>query len=115
MADIGDIGDMGDLLRQAMALQEQLLAAQEEANKRTVTGSAGGGLVRVTMSGSGDATAVEIAPEATDPPDRELLEDLVLVALRDAQEQVRLLQASAMGGLPGLGALGLGGPTETDL
>jgi len=112
MTDAGDIGDMGDLLRQAMALQDQLLAAQDEANQRTVSGSAGGGLVRVTMSGAGDVIAVEIAPEAIDPLDLELLEDLVLVAFGDAQEQVRQIQATAMGGVPGLGSLGLGGQTE---
>ena len=104
-----DNPDMGDLLRQAMALQEQLVAAQDEARQRTVTGRAGGGLVRVVMTGGGDVHDVEIAPEAIDPTDPELLEDLVLAAFRDAQEQVRQLQQSVMGGLPGLDALGLGG------
>jgi DNA-binding YbaB/EbfC family protein len=101
--------DMGDLLRQAMALQEQLVAAQDEARQRTVTGRAGGGLVRVVMTGGGDVHDVEIEPDAIDPTDLELLEDLVLAAFRDAQEQVRQLQQSVMGGLPGLDALGLGG------
>jgi DNA-binding YbaB/EbfC family protein len=105
---------MGELLRQAMALQEQLTAAQDEARQRTVTGSAGGGLVRVKLSGGGDIEAVEIAPEAIDPSDPELLEDLVLAAFRDAQGQVQRLQQSVMGGLPGLDALGLGGAPEGD-
>jgi nucleoid-associated protein EbfC len=108
-----DLPDMNELLRQAMAMQEQLMAAQQEAAERTVTGRAGGGLVRVVMTGSGEPTAVHIDPEAFDPTDPELLEDLVLAALRDALQQVRDLQASAMGGFD-LGALGdlggLGGP-----
>jgi len=108
-----DLPDMNDLLRQAMAMQEQLMAAQQAAAERTVTGRAGGGLVRVVMTGSGEPTAMHIDPEAFDPTDPELLEDLVLAALRDALQQVRDLQASAMGGFD-LGALGdlgeLGGP-----
>lgn len=109
--------DMGELLRQAMALQEQLVAAQDEARQRIVTGRAGGGLVRVRMTGGGDVDDVEIEAEAIDPSDPSLLEDLVLAAFRDAQEQVRQLQRSVMGGLPGLpglGALGLGGEPEGD-
>jgi|SRR5215207_519386 len=110
-----DVPDMNDLLRQAMAMQEQLMAAQEEAAARTVTGSAGGGLVRIVMTGGGEPTAVHIAPGAIDPNDPDLLEDLVLVAFRDALQQVQALQSSAMGGLD-LGALGelggLGGPGE---
>jgi DNA-binding YbaB/EbfC family protein len=109
---VTDVPDMNDLLRQAMAMQEQLMAAQQEAAERTVTGTAGGGLVRVVMTGGGDPTAVHIAPEAIDPADPELLEDLVLAAMRDAIHEVRQLQASAMGGLD-LGALGgFGGTGE---
>jgi nucleoid-associated protein EbfC len=105
---VTDVPDMNDLLRQAMAMQEQLLAAQQEAAERTVTGRAGGGLVKVTLTGGGEPSAVEIAPEAIDPAEPELLEDLVLAALRDAVHQVQQLQASAMGGFD-LGALGLDG------
>ena len=84
-----------------------------EAAERTVTGTAGGGLVRVTLTGGGEPSAVEIAPDAIDPSDPELLEDLVLAALRDAVHQVQQVQASAMGGLD-LGALGLGGLGDAD-
>jgi DNA-binding YbaB/EbfC family protein len=104
---MSDLPDMNDILRQAMAMQEQLMAAQEEANERTVEGRAGGGLVRITMTGGGDPTAVHIAPEAIDPDNPELLEDLVLAALRDALHAMRELQTSAVGGLD-LGALDLG-------
>ena len=105
-----DVPDISDLLRQAMAMQEQLMAAQQEAAERTVEGSAGGGLVRIEMTGSGEPTAVHLALEVIDPDDPELLEDLVLAALRDALHRVQELQASAMGGLDlgALGGLGLG-------
>ena len=119
MPDLSDMGGMGDLLRQAMAMQEQLMAAQEEAAERVVEGSAGGGLVRIEMTGAGEPTAVHLDPEAIDPDDPELLEDLVLAALRDALHRVQELQASAMGGLDlgalgglgGAGGLGLPGPS----
>jgi len=104
---VTDVPDMNDLLRQAMAMQEQLMAAQQAAAEATVTGTAGGGLVRITLTGSGEPTAIEIEPDAIDPAEPELLEDLVLAALRDALHQVQQLQTSAMGGLD-LGALGLG-------
>jgi DNA-binding YbaB/EbfC family protein len=105
---VSDVPDMSEILRQAMAMQEQLLAAQQEASERTVVGSAGGGLVRITLAGSGDPTGVHIAPDAIDPDDPEILEDLVLAALRDALHGLQELQASAVAGLD-LSALGLGG------
>jgi hypothetical protein len=104
---VSDVPDMNEILRQAMAMQEQLLAAQQEANERVVVGSAGGGLVRITLTGSGEPTGVHIAPEAIDPDDPEILEDLVLAALRDALHALHDLQASAVGNLD-LSALGFG-------
>ena len=104
---MSDEPNLNDLLQQAMAMQERILAAQAEAGARTVEGRAGGGLVRVTMTGAGDVTAVSIAPEAIDPTDPELLEDLVLAAIRDALQAVEALRSSALGGVD-LGALGLG-------
>lgn len=112
-----DVPDFGDVLRQAMELQQQLVAAREEADRQVVTGSAGGGVVRVDLTGGGEVTDVHIDPEVVQPDDVELLEDLVLAAFRDAQEQVNQLQAATMGGLVGLGDIaglggipGLGGP-----
>jgi DNA-binding YbaB/EbfC family protein len=97
--------DMGELFRQAMAMQEQLVAAQAVASSTTVEGRAGGGLVRITMTGDGQPTGVTIDPEAVDPADVEVLEDLVLAALRDAVGRVQQLQAGAIGDLGGLGGL----------
>jgi hypothetical protein len=97
--------DMAQLLKQAQQMQQQLVAAQEELAEREVTGSAGGGLVTATMTGSGDVIAITIAPSAVDPDDLETLQDLVVAALHDAKRAADELAAATMGPLAG----GLGG------
>ncbi len=97
--------DMARLLEQAQQMQQQLAAAQEQLAQEEVTGTAGGGLVSVTMTGQGEVTAVTIAPAAVDPDDVESLQDLVVAAFRDASRAVNELTASRMGPLAG----GLGG------
>lgn len=91
-------------------MQQRLAEAQSELAERTLEVSAGGGKITVTVTGSGDITDVKIAPEVVDPGDVEMLQDLVLSAVREAQETARKLQADTMGqvtgglgGLPGLG------------
>jgi DNA-binding YbaB/EbfC family protein len=96
---------MQQLMKQAQKMQQQLAAAQEELASAEVTGSAGGGLVTVTMTGSGEVTTLTIAPAAVDPDDVETLQDLVIAALRDAQHNVNDLASRTMGPLTG----GLGG------
>ena len=102
---------MAQLLKQAQQMQQQLVAAQEELAQQEVTGSAGGGLVTATMTGSGDVTANTIAPSAVDPDDVETLQDLVVAAVRDASRAASDLTAERMGPLAGgLGGGGLGLP-----
>jgi DNA-binding YbaB/EbfC family protein len=96
---------MGALLKQAQQMQQQLVAAQEEMAATEVTGTAGGGLVSATMTGSGELTALTIAPAAVDPDDIETLQDLVVAAVRDAKRAADELAAQKMGPLAG----GLGG------
>ena len=96
---------MQQLMKQAQKMQQQLAAAQAELADAEVTGTAGGGLVRATMTGSGELTALTISPEAVDPDDVETLQDLVVAALRDAQRAVNELAAATMGPVTG----GLGG------
>jgi nucleoid-associated protein EbfC len=96
---------MQQLMKQAQKMQQQLAAAQEELASAEVTGTAGGGLVSVTMTGSGEITALTIAPAAVDPDDVETLQDLVIAAVRDAQRGVNDLASRTMGPLTG----GLGG------
>ncbi len=97
---------MAQLLQQAQQMQQQLVAAQEEMARTEVTGTAGGGLVSATMTGSGELTALTIAPSAVDPDDLETLQDLVVAAVRDAKRAADELAAQTMGPLAG----GLGGP-----
>jgi len=94
--------DVNALLAQAQAMQAQLQNAQEELAARSVTGSSGGGLVTVTMTGAGEVTAVVIDPQACDPEDAETLGDLVVAAVRDANAQVQALAQAAMPQLPNL-------------
>ena len=104
---------MGALLKQAQQMQQQLVAAQEEMARTEVTGTAGGGLVSATMTGSGELTALTIAPAAIYPDDIETLQDLVVAAVRDAKRAADELAAEKMGplagGLGGGGGLGLPG------
>lgn len=92
--------------KQMMKLQQQLAAAQAELAAAELTGTAGGGLVTVTVSGSGEYRSVHIDPKAVDPEDVETLEDLVLAAIHNAGEAVRKLTEEKMG--PLAGGLGLG-------
>jgi DNA-binding YbaB/EbfC family protein len=103
--------DMAQLLQQAQQMQQQLVAAQEQLAQTEVTGSAGGNLVTATMTGTGELTALTIAPAAVDPDDLETLQDLVVAAVRDAKRAADELAAESMGPLAGgLGGGGLGLP-----
>jgi nucleoid-associated protein EbfC len=101
--------NMQQLMKQAQKMQQQMAAAQAELAEAEVTGSAGGGLVTATVSGSGELKSVTIDPKVVDPDDTETLADLVVAAVRAANEQAQALQAEKMGPLAGgLGGLGLG-------
>jgi DNA-binding YbaB/EbfC family protein len=103
--------NMQQLMKQAQKMQQQLEAAQAELAAAEVTGSAGGGLVTATLTGSGELTAITISPDAVDPDDIETLQDLVVAAVRDAHRAAGELANEKMGpmagGLGGLGGLGL--------
>jgi DNA-binding YbaB/EbfC family protein len=102
--------DLQAMLEQAQAMQSQLVAAQEELAATTVDGSAGG--VTVTVSGTGELTAVAITPGAFDGTDADSLADLgdlVVAAYRDGKTQVDALAARALGPLAGGSLDGLGG------
>ena len=95
--------------KQLMKLQQQLTDAQAQLAEVEVTGTAGGGLVTVTMTAAGEFRGVKIDPKAVDPDDVESLEDLVVAALHNASESVRELAEEKMGPLTaGLGGLGGG-------
>jgi len=98
--------DLSALLQQAQQMQQQLLAAQAEAADQVYEGVAGGGAVHITVTGGMEFRSVSIRPDAVDPEDVEMLEDLVLAALHDAVGKVNAAQQQALGGLGGaLGGL----------
>jgi nucleoid-associated protein EbfC len=97
--------DLGGLLAQAQSMQQQLVEAQSRVAAQSVEGQSGGGVVRVTMTGGFEFTSVRIDASAVDPADVEMLQDLVLAAIRDAVGKVNVLNQDAMQSMTG----GLGG------
>jgi DNA-binding YbaB/EbfC family protein len=91
--------DFGDLMRQAQNLKARFEEMQGELARLECTGEAGGGIVRVTMTGQFEARRVEIAPDAMD--DREMLEDLIAAAINDAARRVRETIQQRFSGLAG--------------
>jgi hypothetical protein len=98
--------DLGNLLSQMQQMQQHLMDAQANAASTVVEGRSGGGAVKVTVTGGMVFQAVTIDPSVVDPADTEMLQDLVLAAVRDAVAQANDLNSEALGGL------GLGGGLE---
>jgi DNA-binding YbaB/EbfC family protein len=102
--------DLGNLLSQAMEMQQQVMAAQAQAASTEVEGQAGGGAVRVVVTGAMEFRSVHIARAAVDPDDVDMLQDLVLAALHDAVARINDLQEQSLGGFgDALSGSGLGG------
>ena len=103
---MGMPGNMGNLMKQAQKMQRQMEESQKELETKEVTGQAGGGVVKVTVSGKREITKVEIDPEAVDPEDTEMLEDLVMAAANEALRSMEDLTQQTMGKFTsGLGGL----------
>ena len=104
--------NMQQMLKQVQKMQQDMEAAQEQLKHEEVEASAGGGMVTVKVSGDLVIKAITIAPEAIDPDDAELLQDMVLAATNEALRAAQELQQARLGGLAGgmdLGSLGLPG------
>ena len=89
------------MIQQAQQLQAQLMKAQEQLASMTVEASAGGGAVTVIMNGQQQIQSVKISPEVVDPEDVEMLEDMVLSAVREAQAKAQEMATKQMSGLTG--------------
>ena len=99
--------NIGDLLSQMQEMQQQLMGAHQTAAAEVVEGSAGGGMVTVRVTGGFDFREIHIDPSVVDPADVDMLQDLVLAAVREAVARVNELNQQALGGLGGLlGGLG---------
>lgn len=108
---MSDQFDLGSMLSQAMAMQQQFDQARAEAATREFVGSAGGGAVEIRVNGGLQVLDVSISPDAVDPTDVSMLEDLVLAAFHDALAQIDVMQQEVLGpfqtpAMPDLGDLG---------
>jgi nucleoid-associated protein EbfC len=105
LGGLGGLGDLGGLLESA----QQAVSAQARAADEVVEGTAGGGVVTVEMTGSGEVRSVTLSRDVVDPDDVDMLQDLIVAALHDAGLKVSALQRQALGALGDLDLGGLGG------
>jgi len=98
--------NMQQMLKQVQKMQADMMAAQEQLKDELVEASAGGGMVTVKVSGDLDVRAIVIDPQAVDPEDVELLQDMVLAAVNEGLRAAQELASKKLGGVTG----GLGGP-----
>ncbi len=91
----------GDMMRQAQALQEKLARLQEEAGKKTVEATAGGGMVTVVANGKQEIVSIKIDPEVVNPGEVDMLQDLILAAVNEARRKAQELMAEQMKALTG--------------
>ena len=94
-------GNMNQMLKQAQKLQEEMARTQEELQNKTVDASSGGGMVQVVVSGKMELVDLKIKPEAVDPEDVEMLEDLIKAALNEGLRKAQEMVSSEMGKLTG--------------
>ncbi len=98
--------NMQQMLKQVQKMQQEMMAAQESLKDEVVDASAGGGMVTVQVTSDLVVKAITIDPEAVDPEDVELLQDMVLAAVNEGLRAAQELAANKLGGITG----GLGGP-----
>lgn len=102
---MGMPGNMNNLMKQAQKMQRQMEESQKELESKEVTAAAGGGAVKVTVSGKKEVTKVELQEEVVDPEDIEMLQDLIMAATNEALRQIEEMAQSQMSQITG----GLGG------
>ncbi len=82
---LGNLGDMAGMMKKAKEMQDKMAEMQENLNSITVTGESGAGLVKATATAKGELTGLDIDPSIFSPDDKEVAEDLILAAIKDAQ------------------------------
>jgi nucleoid-associated protein EbfC len=95
------IGGMGNLLKQAQEMQSRMAKIQEELAQKTVDGSAGGGMIRVTVNGQLALTAIKIDPSVINTEEKEMLEDLIMAAINDGMRKARDMASTEMSKITG--------------
>lgn len=101
----GGNSQMQQLMKQAQKMQEEMTKAQEELDEAELTGESGGGLVKAVVNGKKVLKGITISPNAVDPDDMEMLEDLVIAAVNAAYEKADELYAEKMGKFGAAGGL----------
>jgi hypothetical protein len=86
---LGGLGDMGKMMKAAQEMQTKMAQLQEDLDGMTVTGESGAGLVKATATAKGELTALEIDPSIFNPDEKEVVEDLILAAIKDAQSKAQ--------------------------
>lgn len=100
--------NMANLMKQAQKMQRQMEDASKELEEKEMTAAAGGGAVEITVSGKREVTKVKIDPEAVDPDDVEMLEDLIMAATNEAMRKIDEYSQSTMGKITGGLGSGMG-------
>lgn len=104
-------GNMNNLMKQAQKMQKQMEEKTKELEEKTYEAAAGGGAVKVTVSGKKEVVSVKLAEEVVDPEDIEMLEDLIMAATNEALRQMEEASSEVMNSITGgLGGLGGGFP-----
>ncbi len=96
-----DFAAMGDLMKQAQEMQKRIADMQAELSQRTVTATAGGGMVTVTANGAHELTSIKLEKEVVNPGDVDMLADLILAATNEALKKSQDLVAAEMGRITG--------------
>ena len=99
--------NMNNMMKQVQKMQQEMLRAQEELQNKTYTATAGGGMVTASVNGSHEIVALEIKPEAVDPEDVEMLQDMVIAAVNEAMRAAEAEASNSMSKFTG--GLNLGG------
>ncbi|MDX1949253.1 MAG: YbaB/EbfC family nucleoid-associated protein [Rickettsiales bacterium] len=95
--------NINQLMKQAQNMQKKLMEAQSQVEEMEVSGASGGGMVKITINGKGHAKSIEIAPELINPSEKDILEDLIIAAINDAnskkEDEASKRMADLTGGL----------------
>lgn len=97
----GGMSNMQNMIKKAQKMQEDMVAAQAELDKKEYKATAGGGMVEVTVTGKKEVVGVKINPEVVDPEDTEMLEDLIIAAINEAIRTVEEENSQVMDDITG--------------
>jgi DNA-binding YbaB/EbfC family protein len=101
LGGLGQLGNIGNLMKEAQKTAERMQSLETELAAETIEASAGGGMVKATVTGAGQVVGLAIDPKVVDPDDVEMLQDLVLAAIKDGLEQASKLREDKIQGITG--------------